>query len=86
MHARMSCSLLFLIVAAMPAPAGSMPTIPWHTIDGGGGESSSASGLVLRGTFGQWDAGVTDSSRHEVEGGFWPGGENDILFIDGFES
>lgn len=84
MHRR-TILLLTAAALALPASAGGVLSIPWSTIDGGGG-SSSASGLVLRGTLGQWDAAVSDSPRYELEGGFWPGGEVDVLFRDGFES
>lgn len=41
------------------------------TIDGGGG-TSSASNLVLRGTAGQPDAGRSSAGELVLNGGFWP--------------
>ncbi|MDZ4829834.1 MAG: hypothetical protein SGJ09_06505 [Phycisphaerae bacterium] len=46
-------------------------SIDWHTIDGGGGVSTSAA-LELSGTIGQPDAGVlTSAAGFELVGGFW---------------
>jgi len=48
--------------------------IPWFTVDGGGGTSSGGA-FVLRGTVGQYDAGVATltGGAYEVVGGFWAG-------------
>lgn len=45
----------------------------WRTIDGGGGFSSQAQpgAVVLRGTIGQPDAGVSRSGDLVLTGGFW---------------
>lgn len=47
--------------------------IPWWTVDGGGGQSSSAT-YSISGTAGQPDAGpVLQSSSYTFSGGFWSG-------------
>jgi hypothetical protein len=47
--------------------------IVWHTIDGGGGQSSGGQ-YVLTGTIGQADAAYSQGGNYEVLGGFWGGG------------
>lgn len=46
-------------------------SLPWWTVDGGGGTSSSAH-YSLSGSIGQPDAGVMTGSGYIQEGGFWP--------------
>ena len=53
--------------------------IPWHTIDGGGGQSSGGQ-YVLTGTIGQPDAAYSDGGQYEMLGGFWPGGP--LCFVE----
>lgn len=46
-------------------------SIPWHTLDGGGGTSTGGV-FSVRGTLGQTDAGGPMSGGHfSVTGGFW---------------
>ena len=45
-------------------------TIPWHTVDGGGG-AGGADGLFLQGSAGQPDAGTMKLGKVIVTGGFW---------------
>ena len=45
-------------------------TMDWHTIDGGGGESS-AGDVVIAGTIGQPDAGGMSGGTFTLAGGFW---------------
>src|SRR6185295_12971024 len=60
-----------LAAAIASAANGQTLSIPWYTIDCGGGTSTSAS-LSLTGTIGQPDAGVVLASpRIYVLGGFW---------------
>ena len=47
-------------------------SLPWWTVDGGGGASSSAS-YSLSGSIGQPDAGVLTGGGYILGGGFWPG-------------
>ena len=48
-------------------------TIPWYTIDGGGGYSAGGN-FELEGTIGQHDAGPTmTGGNYQVRGGFWVG-------------
>ena len=59
-------------LASSMAPA-QLYTIPWYTIDGGGGYSSGGN-FELDGTIGQHDAGPTMSGgNYTVRGGFWNG-------------
>lgn len=65
--------VLFLTVCALLA----VPSIAadfdlaWHTMDGGGGYSSSST-FELTGTIGQPDAGPMTGGMFELSGGFWP--------------
>ena len=48
--------------------------LSWHTIDGGGGSSSTGGGFELAGTIGQHDAGpAMTGGTFTLLGGFWPG-------------
>ena len=62
-------ALLFtLIVSAHAADF----SIPWSTIDGGGGTSASNDGrFSLNGTIGQTDAGAMMAEQYSLTGGFW---------------
>jgi len=78
------------LLALVPyAPSGAQsagsPSITWYTIDSGGQRSTSASGLVLHGTIGQWDAATSNDGSLSLGGGFWPGRRADTLFSDRFE-
>ncbi|MEE9129567.1 MAG: hypothetical protein V3T84_06075 [Phycisphaerales bacterium] len=61
--------------AAALAPVGGGDfDLTWHTIDGGGGGSSTGGGFELAGTIGQHDAGpVMTGGQFALLGGFWPG-------------
>ncbi len=64
--------------SALLAAAGATLTIPWHTLDGGGGASfgTAADGtmLTLRGTVGQFDAAAPATGfPWAAVGGFWAG-------------
>jgi hypothetical protein len=49
--------------------------IGWYTINGGGGESGSGSGPIVRGTIGQPESGVTSTGGNLVlAGGHWTPG------------
>lgn len=51
-------------------------SIPWYTIDSGGGYASGGN-FELEGTIGQHDAGPTmTGGQFAVTGGFWVGGES----------
>lgn len=62
-------SFLFVGGAAL----GQSYTIPWSTVDAGGGRVVSANGYALEGTIGQFDVGVSISGPIHGEWGFWPG-------------
>lgn len=60
-----------LITLTLTASAQAQPyTIPWWTIDGGGGNSTGG-GYTLSGTIGQPDAGVMTGGGYILTGGFW---------------
>ena len=69
-------AVLSLAASASAADFG----LPWHTLDAGGGASTSAGGrFALTGTIGQPDAGtlqdtVMAGARFTVHGGFWAPG------------
>lgn len=65
-------SLLFAGIALAQPMAFSLP---WWTVDGGGGRSESAN-FSLEGTIGQAEAGAEmQSLSYSLSGGFWAGGE-----------
>jgi hypothetical protein len=49
-------------------------SLPWWTVDAGGGTSNSAQ-YVLNGTIGQPDAGMLSGGEYTLAGGFWGGGQ-----------
>ena len=72
-------SLLCLAVAAPVWVSLAQPlTIPWHTIDGGGGLSSGGS-FSIAGTIGQPDAGqAMHGGSFSIRAGFWEGLSSDV--------
>ncbi len=65
-------------------------SIDWYTIDAGGTLEMSGDDWELAGTLGQWDAHAEPSEGNgwQVQGGFWPWGESellDVMFSDRFE-
>lgn len=63
-------SLAFLALVASASSALGQLSIPWYTIDGGGGTSTGGS-FTLSGTIGQPDAGVLTGGNFTLTGGFW---------------
>jgi len=61
-----------MVVLALAAPAFAQFSIPWYTIDGGGGTSIGGS-FTLSGTIGQPDAGSMAGGTFTLAGGFWAG-------------
>ena len=57
-------------------------SIPWYTVDGGGG-TSTGGGYTVSGTAGQPDAGLLTGGEYRLGGGFWGGGE--VVLAPGFE-
>ncbi len=77
-----------LLLGSMPNAAfsGGSYSIEKYSINSGGIVSSS-SNFSLTGTVAQSDAGTNSSSANfSLSGGFWAGGSNDAIFINGFES
>ena len=68
---------------ATTATANAQFSIPWSTIDGGGGQSTGGE-FQVNGTIGQHDAGNTMSGgSFTLSGGFWAGGDfTDVLLGD----
>lgn len=53
-------------------------TVPWWTVDGGGGISSGA-GFSLKGTVGQSDAGpMLQGGGYALKGGYWAAGGSSL--------
>jgi hypothetical protein len=67
----MRTKIILLLLLASAANADY--NISWHTIDGGGGQSSGGQ-YILTGTIGQPDAAYSEGGDYELLGGFWPGG------------
>lgn len=66
------CSACLPMLAAATCAAEPF-SIPWYTVDGGGGLSSGAS-FSLAGTIGQPDAGAPmQGNAFTLRGGFWEG-------------
>jgi hypothetical protein len=63
--------VLARIRAAPDAPLASF-SIPWWTVDGGGGTSTGGV-FSLSGTIGQPDASSSSGGAYTVKGGFWGG-------------
>lgn len=62
---------LGLLVGALSGNARAQTlSIPWHTMDAGGG-TSTGGGFTVRGTVGQPDAGRMSGGGFTVTGGFW---------------
>lgn len=72
----MNLSALTIIAALLvpAAPALAQPfTIPWYTIDSGGGTSNGGI-YTIRGTIGQHDAATESTGGlYTIRPGFWPG-------------
>jgi hypothetical protein len=66
---KLALGLLLLATAACPANAQSY-SVDWHTIDGGGGTSTSGM-FTVTGTIGQPDAGAMGGGTYTLQGGFW---------------
>ncbi len=63
-------ALLVLLLSAFCLSALAQFSIPWHTIDGGGGTSTGV--YRLTGTIGQPDAGgPMTNAQYSVTSGFW---------------
>jgi hypothetical protein len=66
--------------------------VPWFSIDGGGGTTSTGGVFSVTGTVGQPDAGRLSGGSFALVGGFEAAGEPDpcttpgTVFCDGFES
>jgi hypothetical protein len=54
--------------------------LEWNTIGGGGGPISGGA-YTISGTVGQPDAGSLSGGNYAIEGGFWPGADNNSFRI-----
>ena len=59
--------------------------LDWWTVDGGGGPAAGG-GFELLAAIGQPDAGFAIGENYLLQGGFLPGGNLGVLFVDGFET
>jgi hypothetical protein len=82
-----------LALGALPAAAHAQFTIPWSTIDAGGGGPLSGGAFTLSGTIGQPDAAEPlTAGALRLTGGYWPGtlcpadfnGQNGVELLDIF--
>ena len=69
----------FLLLPVAQAQGAGQYEIPWHTIDGGGGQSSGGP-YQLIGTIGQPDAAWSAGDNYELLGGFLVGGP--LCFVE----
>lgn len=80
--------MVLMLLGGLPIAAlsGGTFSIEKYSINSGGLVSSS-SHFSMTGTIAQSAAGVNSSSANfSLSGGFWAGGLNDLIFINGFES
>jgi hypothetical protein len=62
--------VLWAASLALAPAARAQYSIPWYTIDGGGGESSGG-GFTLSGSIGQPDAATSSGGALALSGGYW---------------
>lgn len=62
--------LALTVVATAAGPLADSFSIPWWTVDGGGG-SSQGGAYTLKGTVGQADAGTISGGNFSLTGGYW---------------
>ena len=93
MTTRTTLALPIAVLAASASTAHAQLSIPWFTIDGGGG-TSTGDGFTLSGTIGQPDAGpAMVGGAFALTGGYWsgvltpacPGDFNGVNGIDVFD-
>jgi hypothetical protein len=78
--AALSTALVVTGIQAAPGEPADAFSIPWWTVDGGGGTSQGGS-YVLSGTTGQPDAGELSGGAYSLKGGFWSGQVGGDTFI-----
>lgn len=85
---RSVAAISLMLLSSLPTTvlSGSLYTIEKYSINSGG-LVSSGSNFSLTGTIAQSNASTAASSANfSLKGGFWAGGSNDVIFINGFES
>jgi hypothetical protein len=65
-------ALLLLAAASVATARLAGYSLPWWTVDSGGGDSSNGN-FMLSGTIGQPDAQTLSGGNFRLEGGFWGG-------------
>lgn len=65
-------SATLIRIQAAPDAPDAVYSIPWWTVDGGGGTSQGGS-YKISGTTGQPDPGNLSGSNYTLRGGFWSG-------------
>lgn len=63
---------LAVLVAAGTAFAAGRHVVDWWVVSGGGGTMRSDR-YALSGTIGEFSADTSETGRHRIDGGFWPG-------------
>jgi len=69
-----TCLFVLLLLAAVGIAYARLAdySLPWSTVDSGGGTSSGGD-YQLSGTIAQPDAGTLSGGNYRLEGGFWGG-------------
>jgi hypothetical protein len=68
----LAAGLIWTRIMAAPDDTTASFSLPWWTVDGGGGTSQGGS-YVLKGTAGQPDAASSSGGTYTLKGGFWGG-------------
>ena len=76
------CHVVLVASVALAQSSGNY-ILNWHTIDGGGGQSSGGQ-YIVRGTIGQHDAAYSEEEQYELLGGFWPGEPSCVVDFKSF--
>lgn len=72
------CMFLILVIPSLALELGY--SLPWWTVDGGGGESMGGS-YELSATIGQADAGTLQGGSYTLAGGFWSAAPSEPIVI-----
>ena len=75
---RRTWTTLLIGLGLIVGSTGADYSIDWHTIDGGGGTSSSET-YALTGTIGQPDTGLSSAEVYVISAGFWPGNSGCVV-------
>ena len=76
--------MLLLLAGSLALATNGESTLPWFTVDGGGGRSEGGD-LALSGTIGQTEARLAATGgQFRLQGGFWsgPAGADGVIYSD----